>query len=148
MIIKIFWFHQLRPAQRSLSRPKADHKPTKNHPKNVLFLRFSISKKLVYYAPHQNSTLNKHYYPLMPSFGTSLQGCFSARIGAGAAHYKTLSNPLFRTVEPTHRSWDANGDSVHKVGIPSPPKKIPNIKNKWIRGIYRNTLMWVRYKHF
>ena len=59
----------------------------------------------------------------MPSFGTSLQGCFPARIGAGAAHYKTLSNPLFRTVEPAHRSWDANGDSVHKVGIPSPPKK-------------------------
>ena len=89
MIIKIFLFHQLRPAQRSLSRPKADHKPTKIHPKNVLFLRFSISKKLVYYAPPQTSTLNKHYYPLMPSFGTSLHGCFPARIGAGAALYKT-----------------------------------------------------------
>ena len=57
----------------------------------------------------------------MPSFGTSLQGCSPARIGAGAAHYKTLSIPLSRAVEPAHRSWDANGDSVHKVGIP--PKK-------------------------
>ena len=46
-----------------------------------------------------------------------------ARIGAGAAHYKTLSIPLSRAAEPAHRSWDANGDSVHKVGIASPPKK-------------------------
>ena len=68
--------------------------------------------------------LNKHFFYLCSLLEHPCRAN-PARIGAGAAHYKTLSNPLFRTVEPAHRSWDANGDSVHKVGIPSPPKKYP-----------------------
>ena len=44
----------------------------------------------------------------MQPFETSLQGCSPTRIGAGAAHYKTLSNPLSRAAEPAHRLWDAN----------------------------------------
>ena len=52
--------------------------------------------------------LNKHFFLFMQPFGISLQGRSPARIGAGAAHYKTLSNPLSRAAEPAHRLWDAN----------------------------------------
>ena len=52
--------------------------------------------------------LNKHFFLFMQPFETSLQGCSPTRIGAGAAHYKTLSNPLSRAAEPAHRPWDAN----------------------------------------
>ena len=44
----------------------------------------------------------------MQPFGISLQGCSPARIGAGAAHYKTLSNPLSLAAEPAYRLWDAD----------------------------------------
>ena len=47
--------------------------------------------------------LNKHFFLFMQPFGISLQGCNPARIGAGAAHYKTLSNPLSPAAEPAHR---------------------------------------------
>ena len=52
--------------------------------------------------------LNKHFFLFIQPFGTSLQGCSPARIDAGAAHYKTLSNPLSRAAESAHRPWDAN----------------------------------------
>ena len=52
--------------------------------------------------------LNKHFFLFMQPFGTSLQGLSPARIGAGAAHYKTLSNPISLAAESAHRPWDAN----------------------------------------
>ena len=73
-LLRFFWFHQLRPAQQSLSRPKADHKPTKNHPKNVLFLRFSISKELVYYTPPKNSTVKQTFFSIYTAFWNILAG--------------------------------------------------------------------------
>ena len=54
----------------------------------------------------------------MQPFGTSLQGCSPARIGADAARYITLSNPLSLAAEPAHRPWvKVAAGEVHHAGI-------------------------------
>lgn len=59
-------------------------------------------------TPPKNSTVKQTCFSSYAAFWNILAGLSPARIGTGAAHYKTLSYPLSLAAEPAHRPWDAN----------------------------------------